>query len=138
MAQVNVTKSIKVPAVKAWENIASFRGIEKISPIERSVVTGEGVGTKRSCFLPDNSEIKEELIGLDSNNMLLEYKIISGPFPVENYVSQVKVSAQGDSQCEISWSSSYDTASENEAAMGELFGGFYNVIIEGLEGLIAS
>jgi len=88
MSKVNVTKTINISAAKAWENIASFRGIENISPIASSVVEGDGVGAKRSCFMPDDSEIKEELIKLDNHNMLLEYKIISGPFPITGYVSQ--------------------------------------------------
>ena len=60
MTQVNVTKTINVTATEAWNTISSFEGIEQFSPVARSVKTGDGVGALRSCFLPDDAEIKEE------------------------------------------------------------------------------
>lgn len=137
MSKVNVTKEIKISAQSAWENISSFRGIENISPIARSVVEGNGVGATRSCFMPDDAEIKEELTVCDNDNMLLEYVILSGPFPITDYVSQVKVTSTGENSCTVSWQSTYQTADENTEAMKGLFEGFYNVIIDSLEELLS-
>lgn len=136
MTEVNVTKSIEVPAAKAWEKIASFRGIEKFSPIERSVVIGEGEGATRTCYMPDGAEINEVLSEVNTENMQIVYKITDGPFPITDYLSTVKVTPKGTSSCEISWSSKFDVADENETEMIDLFNGFYNVIIDSLETLI--
>ena len=138
MSNVNVTKTINVSAESAWNNLSSFRGIEHFSPIARSVVEGNGIGATRSCFMPDNAEIKEVMSGLDNDSMTLEYKILSGPFPFENYVSTVKVMGNDIESCEVSWGSNFDVSEENEAAMQELLGGFYNAMIDGLETLIKS
>ena len=46
MTEVIVSKQIKVQAEKAWGNLVSFRGIEHISPIEKSETTGEGEGAE--------------------------------------------------------------------------------------------
>jgi len=138
MTKVNVTKTINVSAESAWKNLSSFRGIEHFSPIARSVVEGNGVGATRSCFMPDDAEIKEVMSGLDNEAMTLEYKILSGPFPFENYISTVKVMDKGSESCEVSWGSNFDAAEEHEAAMKELLDGFYNAMIDGLETLIQS
>lgn len=139
MTKVNVTKSIKVSASDAWTKLSAFSGIENFSPIAKSTVEGEGVGAKRSCYLPDDSEIKETLDKVDNNTMDLQYSIQSGPFPISGYVSDVSVKSVGEGKCEISWTSQFNV---NEGApveeMEGLFTGFYNTMIESLETLIQS
>lgn len=136
MTTVNVTKTINIPAQTAWNKLASFSGIEHFSPIERSIVEGTGVGAKRSCFLPENVEIKEELTKLDIESMSFEYVILSGPFPITNYVSTVKVSSKGNESSEISWTANFIVGDAPEDEMKGLFSGFYNAIIDGLESLV--
>ena len=139
MTKVNVTKSINVSAADAWTKLSAFSGIENFSPIARSIVEGEGVGAKRSCFLPDDAEIKETLDKVNNSTMDLQYSIQSGPFPITGYVSDVSVKSVSEGQCEISWSAQF---SVNEGApvedMEGLFTGFYNTMIESLETLIQS
>lgn len=133
MTRVNVTRTIGVSAKKTWNKLASFEGIEQFSPVAKSITIGQGVGATRSCFLPDDSEIKEVLTKLDSDNMHFEYKITSGPFPVSNYVSNVIVKAVDTSSCEISWSCEFENGEAPEQDMIALFEGFYNAMMEGLE-----
>ena len=61
MTKVNVNQTINASANDTWKTISSFEGIENFSPVARSTKTGDGVGALRSCFLPDDAEIKEEL-----------------------------------------------------------------------------
>ena len=136
MTDVSVSKQIQVPAKKAWDNLASFRGIEEISPIERSVTEGHGEGAKRTCFMPDGAAIHEVLSKVDEAKMEMEYKITEGPFPIEGYVSTIKVSDRGANSCEVTWNCQFETSSEAEKDMVGLFSGFYNVIIDNLEGLL--
>lgn len=135
MTKINVTKSINVPASKAWAKIASFRGIENFSPIERSEVVGEGVGAKRTCYLPDGAAINEKLVKVEEAEKTIQYTITNGPFPIEGYLSTVEISEYG-SGCRISWTAQYEVEDENKDAMEGLFTGFYNVIIDSLETLI--
>ncbi len=138
MTEVVVSKQINVAASKAWANLSSFRGIEQISPIERSVTVGEGEGAKRTCYMPDGAEIYEVLSKVDNSVMEMQYKITAGPFPIEGYLSTVKVESTGDNSCKITWGCEFETNLEAEQEMINLFEGFYNVIIDSLESLINS
>jgi hypothetical protein len=136
MTEVVVSKQINVAAVKAWGNLSSFRGIENISPIEKSETVGEGQGATRTCVMPDGAEIYEVLSKVDHSVMEMQYKITEGPFPIEGYLSTVKVEATGDNSCKITWGCEFETAPEAEQDMINLFEGFYHVIIDSLESLI--
>ena len=138
MTEVIVTKSINVPAEKAWKNLSSFRGIENYSPVERSETRGEGQGATRTCFLPEGAAIHEVLSLLEEENMQMQYKITEGPFPIVDYVSTIKVSPMEEENCKISWGCTFESTSEVEQDMIQLFEGFYNVIIESLENYIQS
>ena len=136
MKAVKVTKTINVPAEKAWNKISSFRGIEEFSPIARSVVEGEGEGATRVCYMPDGAEINEVLSKVDAPEMTIQYEITDGPFPIKGYLSTVVVEAVDENSCSVTWGSQYEVDDENAAAMHELFEGFYHVIIDSLENLI--
>ncbi|MBL4905525.1 MAG: SRPBCC family protein [Flavobacteriaceae bacterium] len=136
MTNVSVTKAIQVSANNAWNTLATFRGIENFSPIAKSVVEGNGEGATRMCYMPDGAEISEVLSILDNDTMHLQYKILSGPFPITNYVSDVNVNALDANTCEITWACSFNTDSAAEGDMIGLFEGFYNVIIDSLEKML--
>ncbi|MFY0651493.1 MAG: SRPBCC family protein [Cyclobacteriaceae bacterium] len=135
MTEVKVTKTINAPAAPVWAKIAAFSGIEDFSPIERSVVEGDGEGAKRTCYMPDGAEINETLLKLDNDAMELEYDIVSGPFPFTNYIGKVKVASKGNNSSEVSWGSTFEEQEGTKAAMEELLGGFYHTMIDQLETL---
>lgn len=136
MTEVIVNKTIQVPASKAWATLSSFRNIEAISPIERSETVGEGAGATRTCHMPDGAAIYEVLNKVEDATMEMQYKITEGPFPITGYISDVKVEGIGDSSCKVTWGCQFETEEENKKAMIDLFEGFYNVIIDGLEAMI--
>ena len=136
MTEVVVNKSINVPAKKAWEALSSFRGIENYSPIERSVTEGTGAGAQRTCYMPDGAAIYEELNFVNDDAMEMQYKITDGPFPIKGYVSDIKISPIGENKSKITWGCEFDSEEELKVEMENLFGGFYNVIIDQLEGYL--
>ena len=136
MTEVVVSKQIKVEAANAWNKLASFRGIEDISPIEKSITKGEGEGATRTCYLPDGAAIHEVLNKVDNGKMEMQYEITEGPFPVTGYLSTIKVEGTGDNSCKVTWGCEFETASETKKQMTELFEGFYHVIIDNLESSI--
>jgi mxaD protein len=133
MIQVAVTKQINSPADKVWEKVASFSGIEDYSPIAKSVVEGNGVGAKRTCYMPDDAEIHEALSLLDHDNMHLEYEMFSGPFPIKNYKGKVTVKPVSDNTSEVTWGSEFELNGASESEIRPLFEGFYAATIDGLE-----
>ncbi|MFT6152343.1 MAG: hypothetical protein ACJAY9_001743 [Flavobacteriales bacterium] len=136
MTEVVVSKTIQIPANRAWSTLSSFRNIEAISPIERSETIGEGAGATRTCYMPDGATIYEVLDKVENATMEMQYKITEGPFPITGYISNVKVETTGNSSCKVTWGCQFDTNEESKAAMIELFEGFYNVIIDSLELMI--
>jgi hypothetical protein len=138
MTEVIVSKSIQVPASKAWEKLSSFRGIEEYSPIEKSETNGNGAGSTRTCYLPDGAAIHEELVMVDDATMEMQYIITEGPFPISGYRSTVKISPTGEESCKVTWGCEFECSSEVEGEMVKLFEGFYNVIIDSLGNLIRS
>jgi hypothetical protein len=136
MSTVNVKKSINVSADKAWAKVSAFSGIEEYSPIASSVVEGSGAGAKRVCTMPDGAKINEVMNSMDNGNKHFQYAILSGPFPITDYVSDVHVKSLDADNCEVSWGCSFNSAAEMEAPMKETFEGFYNVIIDSLEKVI--
>lgn len=132
MTEVIVNKTINASAEKAWGALSSFKGIENYSPIERS----ETDGSNRTCFMPDGAVIKEVLNFANDDTMEMQYKITEGPFPIEGYVSDIKISSTGADSCKITWGCEFESSEEVKPQMEELFGGFYNVIIEELEGYL--
>ncbi|NND77867.1 MAG: SRPBCC family protein [Flavobacteriales bacterium] len=136
MSEVKVKKSINVSANKAWSKLSAFSGIEEYSPIASSVVEGQGAGAKRVCTMPYGAKINEVMNSVDDVNMHFQYAITDGPFPITNYVSDVKVRSLDPNNCEVSWGCSFNSNAEVEGAMKETFEGFYNVIIDDLEKVI--
>jgi len=133
MSEVVVSKIIQVPASEAWQKLSSFKGIEEISPIERSVTEGTGVGARRTCFMPDGAAIYETLNSVDEEKMEFEYEINKGPFPVTSYVSTVKIEGLSKNSCKVTWGCMFESVPQAEAEMSKVFEGFYHVIIDSLE-----
>ena len=138
MTEVTVNKTIQVPASEAWAKLSSFKNIEEISPIiVKSETIGEGVGATRICYMPDGAAaaIHETLHKVEDTTMELQYTMTKGPFPISGYVSDIKVTAIGESSCTVTWGCQFETEDKeaNNSAMIELFEGFYHAIIEGLE-----
>jgi hypothetical protein len=138
MSEVVVSKTINVSAKDTWNKLSSFRGIEEFSPIAKSETTGEGAGATRTCYMPDGAAIYETLNRVDEENMEFEYEINKGPFPITRYVSTVKVEAIDAVNTKITWGCEFDSVPEVEVEMSQLFEGFYNVIIDSLEGVLQS
>jgi len=136
MAEVIVSKTIRVPAEEAWEQLSSFRGMEKFSPITSCVTFGFGAGATRTCRLPGMGPIFEELDEVVDEKMEMQYRITEGPFPITDYVSNIKVARIGQRSCTITWKCEFQASADATKQMVDLFDGFYHTIIDSLENVI--
>ncbi len=136
MNEVVVSKSINVPAQKAWNALSSFRGIEHYSPVERSEAEGSGAGTKRTLYMPDGAVIHEELNYANNEAMEMQYKITEGPFPIQGYVGEIKVSSAGENSCKVTWGCEFNSEEAVKTDMENLFTGLYTTVIDQLEGYL--
>jgi len=133
MTKVFVSKKIDVPAKNVWKALSSFQGIENYSPIVSSRTKGKGKGATRTCVMPDGTEINEILSFVEDDKMEMQYRITNGPFPIANYISNIKVSEATEFSSDVTWKCEFESSPEVKEEMESLFSGFYNVIIENLE-----
>ena len=52
----------------------------------------------------------ERLEALDDSAKRLQYSMVSGPLPVENYLATMQFTAIGDDRTKVDWTSSFDGA----------------------------
>ena len=83
---------------------------------------------------PDDFVLINEILNFaEDSKMEMQYVITDGPFPISNYVSDVKVSEVDAKNSKVTWKCKFEASPEVRDDMEGLFQGFYNVIIDGLE-----
>ncbi len=134
MTQAFVTKKIATHADKLWETIRRFDGVDKYVPVITSCrVEGSGVGAKRFCTMEDGTELAEDLLSLDEKTRTLTYSVTSKDMPVESYIGKVKITALGDNDCEIEWSSTFDVVGAPEGEIKTMIEGVLGMALDGLD-----
>lgn len=110
MTEVNVSESVAAPAAEVWALIGDFYRLNDWAPGMSDLTTeGEGVGGLRHLAVP-NGTITEKLVAEDQTGLSYSYSIVSGPMPVVDYVSTLKVVAEGDAASRIEWGATFRPA----------------------------
>lgn len=103
MSDVAVHLDFESSADAVWQVLADFGGIGAWGPgIVSCKLEGSGVGAVRAVEMPGGAVMEERLETLDDAQRTLQYAIIGGPLPVDDYLATVKVSEQG-SGCRVDW-----------------------------------
>lgn len=131
MASVREDGELGAGIDEVWKVVGDFAGfVEAMGiPVETD---GEGVGSTRTIAMGGSSTI-ERLESLDNDSKTLQYSLIQGPLPVENYLSTMQLSPVGDSRTRIEWSSEFDAAGISDADAIEAIRGIYKGGIAGLQ-----
>lgn len=136
MTSVNMKTTINAPADEVWKTVSDFNGLGKfVAAVADSSVDGSGVEAKRTLTLQDGAQIVEKLKSLDDGARTLKYSILSGPLPVDNYLSTVEVKELGPSECEVCWSSTFEPKGAPEKDAQEAIQGVYSMGFDGLKKL---
>lgn len=136
MTSVEVKTTIKAPADDVWQTVSDFKGLGRfLAAVAESSVDGSGVGARRTLTLQDGARLVEKLESLDEGARSLEYSIVSGPLPVENYLSRVQVKELGPGQCEVCWSSTFEPKGIPDKEAEETIKGIYAMGFDGLKKL---
>ncbi len=136
MTAVSLKTRIQASAAKVWETVGDFNGLPKfVEAATKSTMEGEGIGALRTLTLPDGAEIIEKLESMDAQSQSLSYSIVSGPLPVDGYVSSMKLISVGDNECELEWSSTFEPKGASEAEAKQAIEGIYNMGFAGLNKL---
>lgn len=138
MTTVSMKTVIAAPAESVWKTISDFNNLGAfVAAVADSRLEGSGVGCRRILTLQDGAELIEKLESLDPAARTLEYSIVSGPLPVDNYRSTMEVKESGPESCEFCWSSSFVPKGVGEAEARETIEGIYNMGFDGLKQLFS-
>ena len=143
MPHVTATKTMPVPASKAWEFVSNWGGTDKWIPgVGPVVVEGSGVGSLRSADLAPETgfpgRISERLETFDLHKMSFSYCVVGdNPIPITNYLARMSVKAISKDSCEVTWDSTWDTELD-EAELIVAFNGLYNLALDNVEQLMLS
>ena len=117
MPKVSHTTDLPVPAQAVWAVIGGFNALPDWHPaVENSETVDEGGSRLRTLSLVGGGTIVEKLDKSDDKERTYSYSILSGPLPVANYQSTIRVRESGMG-CTVEWSSEFDAegAPENDA-----------------------
>ncbi len=130
---VTMQTTLEAPAEEVWQIVGDFNGLPRfVAAATKSRMEGEGVGALRTLTLPDGNEIVERLEAYDDDARTLSYSIVSGPLPVKDYHSTMKVSPLSETRCEVTWSSTFEAAGVSPEEARDAIEGIYAMGFEGL------
>ncbi|MFE9356213.1 SRPBCC family protein [Streptomyces olivaceoviridis] len=133
MASTSVSRIVPASPDKAWSLIGGFDALPDWLPYIPESTALEG-GRVRRLKNPEGEVIIERLVDFNEAERHYSYAILQAPFPVNGYVSTLRVHAipGEENAAEVQWSGRFnpDGATENEVV--ELFTGIYR---DGLDAL---
>lgn len=125
MAQVIVSVTLAAPAARVWEFVGGFHALAEWCSSIKSSLPEQG-GRVRRLKTTDGAVIAERLQSFSEAGREYSYTIVSGPIPVSNYRSTLKVIGDdGAPDCTVEWSSQFDAVEGIEEAMVGVFQHLY-------------
>ncbi|MDC8760752.1 SRPBCC family protein [Janthinobacterium fluminis] len=125
MAKVSVSVTLAAPAARVWDFIGGFHTLAEWSSSIKSSLPEQG-GRVRRLKTTDGAVIAERLLHFSEAERSYSYTIISGPIPVSNYYSTLRVLGGADAaDCTAEWSGQFDAVEGVEDAMVGVFQHLY-------------
>ena len=119
---------LNVPSKAVWALVGGFKALDRWHPdvAESTLIgTGKKVGDIRVLTLANSKTIVERLESYNENAMILKYRILESPLPVENYVASISVTNMGDNLAEVVWQSSFNAVDVSEDEAINIIRGIY-------------
>ncbi len=99
-----------------WTYLSNLGNLQNLIPsiIEKSVLVGNGKGSIVTITLKNNRGIVvEEVIYLDNKKRIIEYKMLSTPMPIKNYIASFTVKQGEGKKVEVTFKSSFSVQEKN-------------------------
>lgn len=117
---IRVSRHIATDPDQLWSRIGEPSALSAWHPaIAASPTASEGGGLKRTCTLDNGAVIVERILEQDPAARRYRYAIVDSPLPIADYVSELRVEAEGEG-ARVTWSGSYEAlaaAAEMEATI---------------------
>ncbi|MFE7615402.1 SRPBCC family protein [Streptomyces sp. NPDC057496] len=139
MASTSVSRVVPASPQQVWNLIGGFASLPDWLPYIPESTALEG-GRVRRLTNPDGDVIIERLVAFDEAERHYSYAILQAPFPVNGYVSTIRVhTVPGrDDIAEVQWSGRFNPDNATEAEVVELFTGIYRDGLAALHQSLAS
>ncbi|MEU3570536.1 SRPBCC family protein [Kitasatospora sp. NPDC036755] len=136
MASTSVSRIVPATPEKVWALVGGFDALPDWLPYIPESVASEG-GRVRSLKNPEGEVIVERLVDFNETERHYSYAILQAPFPVDGYVSTIRVHAVPGrpDAAEVQWSGRFNPKGATEQQVVDLFTGIY---ADGLDALNAT
>ncbi|MCC5037044.1 SRPBCC family protein [Streptomyces sp. WAC 00631] len=133
MASTSVSRVLPAPPQKVWDLIGGFDALPDWLPYIPESTALEG-GRVRRLTNPDGDVIIERLMDFTEAERHYSYAILEAPFPVNGYVSTLRVHAVPgrDDVAEVQWSGRFNPDGVSEQEAEDLFAEIYRGGLEAL------
>ncbi|MEV5344737.1 SRPBCC family protein [Streptomyces achromogenes] len=133
MASTSVSRTVPASPEKVWSLIGGFDALPDWLPYIPESTTLEG-GRVRRLTNPEGEVIIERLVDFNEAERHYSYAILQAPFPVNGYVSTLRVHAVPgrENAAEVQWSGRFNPDGATEDEVVDLFTGIYR---DGLDAL---
>ncbi|MFE7590748.1 SRPBCC family protein [Kitasatospora sp. NPDC057512] len=133
MASTSVSRIVPGSPEQVWALIGGFDALPDWLPYIPESVAVEG-GRVRQLKNPEGEVIVERLVDFNETERQYSYAILQAPFPVDGYVSTIRVHAVPgrDDLAEVQWSGRFNPVNATEQEVVDLFTGIY---ADGLDAL---
>ncbi|MFB6894732.1 SRPBCC family protein, partial [Kitasatospora sp. NPDC056327] len=134
MASTSVSRTVPGTPDQVWALIGGFDALPDWLPYIPESVAVEG-GRVRQLKNPEGEVIVERLVDFNETERQYSYAILRAPFPVDGYVSTIRVHAVPgrDDVAEVQWSGRFNPKGATEQETVDLFHGIYADGLEALE-----
>ena len=117
MPAVEKQATFNASADEVWGIVSSFGDLPNwLPPVAKSETDGDGVGAVRTLTMQDGVVVKERLDAFDGEGRSLAYSMIdTGPLPLVDYRSTIRIDAEADDRCSMVWTGRFEVAGADEA-----------------------
>lgn len=130
---VKETARLDAPIERVWERIGAFCAIGTWHPaVEGCTLRQDGKATERSIALKGGGTIEERLQAASPAKHSIRYGLLSGPLPVTDYVSTIRLTALDAKTTRIVWSAHFKAKGASDAEARKAIAGIYTSGFDGL------
>ncbi|MBP2230247.1 uncharacterized protein YndB with AHSA1/START domain [Azospirillum agricola] len=129
---VRESARIAAPIGKVWEQVAAFCAIANWHPAVEGCTLRQGGAVERELALKGGGAIEERLLASSDQKHRLRYTLLTGPLPVADYVSTIRLSAVDANTTRVVWSSHFKAKGASDAEARKAIAGIYTAGFDGL------
>ncbi|NEY32174.1 SRPBCC family protein [Streptomyces sp. PRKS01-65] len=139
MASTSVSRTVPASPEKVWSLIGGFGALPDWLPYIPESTALEG-GRVRRLKNPEGEVIIERLVDFNESERRYSYAILQAPFPVNGYVSTIRVHAVPgqENAAEVQWSGRFHPDGATEDEVVDLFTGIYRDGLDALHQTLAA